>query len=74
MYQTMEEIEKQYDGNFVCMINCRKSEYYDVIGGEVIAAGKDKKPIIDIWSSCDDEEPYCGYVGNFPNVAGGFLL
>ena len=74
MYKTMQEIEKEYDGNWVCMINCKKGKYFDIIGGEVIAAGKDKKSIIEVWGSTDGKSPYLRYVGNFPYEAGGLLL
>ncbi|MCL2053964.1 MAG: hypothetical protein FWG90_05935 [Oscillospiraceae bacterium] len=74
MYQTMEEIEKKYDGNFVCMINCKKSQYHSVIGGEVIAASAEKEPVLDVWANCDYDEPYYRYIGSFQEMAGGFLL
>ena len=48
MYKTMEQIKKEYDGNFVCMINYKKNERYAIIGGEVIAFGKDKTEIQQI--------------------------
>jgi len=45
VYQTMEEIKKECDGNFVCMINCKTTEGGGILGGEVIAFGKDKMKI-----------------------------
>jgi hypothetical protein len=45
MYKTMHEIEKEYDGNWVCMVNCKKGRYNGIVGGEVIAAGKSKEMI-----------------------------
>jgi len=48
VYKTMEQIKKEYDGNFVCMINYKKNERYAIIGGEVIAFGKDKTEIQQI--------------------------
>ncbi|MCL2053050.1 MAG: hypothetical protein FWG90_01225 [Oscillospiraceae bacterium] len=72
MYQTMEEIEKQYDGNFVCMINCQKGEFHNIIGGEVIAVSKDKSEIRKVWR--ENPSSYKQYMGEFPDMAGGFLL
>ncbi|MCL2053396.1 MAG: hypothetical protein FWG90_03000 [Oscillospiraceae bacterium] len=72
MYKTMEEIEKEYDGNFVCMINYKKNNFYRIIGGEVIAYGKDKFEIQDIWG--DTPGSFYQYIGEFPEEAGGYLL
>jgi len=67
VYKTMEEIEKEYDGNFVCMINCKMTEGNGLLGGEVIAYGKNKMEIQEIWS----KHPQSCYqwIGNFPDVA-----
>ncbi|MCL2054368.1 MAG: hypothetical protein FWG90_08070 [Oscillospiraceae bacterium] len=72
MYQTMEEIEKQYDGNFVCFINCKWTEFNGFLGGEVIAYGKDKFEIQDMWFKNPDS--YYRFIGEFPDEAGGYLL
>jgi hypothetical protein len=72
MYKTMQEIEKEYDGNFVCMINYKKNERYAIVGGEVIAVSKNKKEILDIWGATP--KSYYQWVGEFPDVAGGYLL
>ena len=63
MYKTMREIEQEYDGNFVCVINCKEDQYYDVIGGEVIAASKDKRKIQDIWAK--NPKSLFQYMGEF---------
>jgi len=68
VYQTIEEIEKEYDGNFVCMINCKMSEGNSVIGGEVVAYGKDKMEIQEIWSKSPGGS-YYRWMGEFPDVA-----
>ncbi|MCL2053977.1 MAG: hypothetical protein FWG90_06000 [Oscillospiraceae bacterium] len=72
MYQTMQEIEKQYDGKFVCIINCKEGEYGDTVGGEVVAADKDKETILDVWIK-NPKSLYI-YAGEFPKGEGGFLL
>ncbi|MDR2168413.1 MAG: hypothetical protein LBE35_11290 [Clostridiales bacterium] len=35
MYKTMEQIEREYDGNWVFMVNCDKSRG-SLVGGEVV--------------------------------------
>ncbi|MCL2053891.1 MAG: hypothetical protein FWG90_05550 [Oscillospiraceae bacterium] len=72
MYQTMQEIEKQYDGKFVCISNRKKSEYFSTLGGEVIAASEDKETILDVWSK--NPKSLFLYIGQFPDEEGGFLL
>ncbi len=43
MYQTMDEINEQYDGLWIFMINCKEGQYGEIIGGEVVAHGKNQK-------------------------------
>ena len=74
MYKTMQEIEREYDGNWVFMVNCRKGEYHNIAGGEVIAADKNREPIIELWGKSHDSEPYFRYVGALPEEIGGYLL
>ncbi|MCL2055004.1 MAG: hypothetical protein FWG90_11315 [Oscillospiraceae bacterium] len=72
MYQTMQEIEAQYDGKFVCIINYKEDKYYDIIGGEVIAASEDQEAILDAWAKSNGG--HFEYIGEFPDEEGGFLL
>ena len=72
MYQTMQEIEAQYDGKFVCIINCKEDEYSDILGGEVVAVSEDKETILDAWAK--NPRSYYQYNGIFPGSEGGFLL
>ncbi|MCL2054795.1 MAG: hypothetical protein FWG90_10245 [Oscillospiraceae bacterium] len=74
-YQTMQEIEREYDGNWVCIINYKKDEFYDIIGGEVIAVSKDKDEIRKVWrENTDSYKQYCGDFGEFLGATGGFLF
>ena len=73
MYKTMQEIENEYDGNWVFMINCREGGHSSIIGGEVIYAGKDKKPIKDLWMKSHNK-PLFRYIGNLSDEIGGYLL
>jgi hypothetical protein len=36
MYKSIEQINKEYDGQWIFMINCTKNEYHSVNGGEVV--------------------------------------
>ena len=68
----MREIEHEYNGNFVCMVNYKKNERYAVIGGEVIAASKSKDEIRNIWG--DTPGSFYQWVGDFPDDVAGYLL
>ena len=35
-YRTLEQIEQEYDGKWVYIVNCRKNERGSVIGGVVL--------------------------------------
>ncbi len=73
MYQTMEEIEKQYDGHWVFMVNCKEGKPYSIAGGEVIAASKNKKQIIELWMEKHDSNTFFRYVGSIPDGMGVLL-
>jgi len=67
VYRTMQEIQKEYDGNFVCMINLKRTEGNGILGGEVIAVSKDKTEIQDVWSKTP--ESLYRWIGDFPDAA-----
>jgi hypothetical protein len=69
----MQEIEKEYDGNWVFMTNCRKGELNEIIGGTVIAFNKSKKPVAELWGKEYDSEIYFRYVGAIPDDMGVLL-
>ena len=73
MYQTMQEIERKYDGYWVFMVDCRKGEDNEIIGGAVIAFDKQKKPVADLWAREYDSEIYFKYVGSIPEGMGVLL-
>jgi hypothetical protein len=70
MYQTMHEIEKNYDGNWVFMVDCCKGELNEIIGGVVIASDKQKKPIAELWDNEYESETCFRYIGSIPNGMG----
>jgi hypothetical protein len=73
-YQTMQEIERQYDGNWVVMANCEEDEYYGIIGGEVVAAGKNHESIIELWGQKHGGLVHTCFIGSIPGETGGYLL
>ena len=66
------EIEKEYNGNWVCMINCKKSKHHAIIGGEVIAVDKDREVVIDAWATKPQGITFYRYVGSLPEGSGGY--
>ena len=73
MFQTMGEIEKQYDGKWVFMTDCKKGELNEIIGGVVIASDSDKKAVAELWGKEYDSETYFKYVGAIPDGMGVLL-
>ena len=73
MYQTIQEIERKYDGYWVFMIDCRKGEFNEVIGGVVIAFDKQKKPVAKLWAKEYESETYFRYIGSIPDDCGVLL-
>ena len=73
MYKSMQDIEKEYDGHWVFMINCQKGELHEVIGGEVIAFNKKKEPVARLWGNKYDSKIYFRYVGSIPEGMGVLL-
>ena len=73
MYKTMKEIENQYDGYWVFMTNCKKGEYNEIIGGEVIAFNKNKKLVAEYWDKEFASETYFRYIGDIPEGMGVLL-
>jgi hypothetical protein len=68
----MEQIEKEYDGNFVCIANCKIGEYHDILGGEVIAVSKNKMEVQEVWGK--NPESYYRWMGEFPDDMRYLLL
>jgi hypothetical protein len=73
MYMTMEEIEKKYDGNFVCIANCKVGKYHNVVGGEVIAVSKMKKEVQKFWGDGEGLS-MCHWCGELPEEFRYILL
>jgi len=72
MYKTMAQIEKEYDGNFVCIANCRKGEYHDILGGGRIVERKNKMEVQEVCGK--NTESYYRWMGEFPDDMRYLLL
>ena len=46
MYKAMEQINQEYDGQWVFMINCIKGEYGVLVGGEVVLHSHSKAEVV----------------------------
>ena len=68
MYKTIEEIHKEYDGQWIFMINCKKGEYGSVIGGEVVLHDKNRDIVFQGMEKYDYEpsRTYFRYAGRIP--------
>ena len=73
MYMTMKEIKTKYDGHWVFMANCKKGDYNEIIGGEVIAFNKNKKLVAEFWDKEFTSETYFRYIGDIPEGMGVLL-
>jgi len=68
MYKTMEQIEKEYDGNWVFMINCMENKYGTLLGGEVTLSGKNQSELYRKLMNAGKSKSltFVGYVGKTP--------
>ena len=64
----MEQIEKEYDGQWVFMINCKCNERGTVLGGEVVLHSDKKNNVVgktkEVYKKTS--QTFTGYVGNLP--------
>ena len=68
MYKPMEQIEKEYDGQWVFMVNCQKDNHNSVSGGEVVFHGKSMNEVLINMkqSNIIGNSKYVRYIGNLP--------
>ena len=68
MYKPMEQIQDEYNGYWVFMINCVKDEFHSVIGGEVIEFRKNMNEILKCMATYDNQvnSTYVRYIGQLP--------
>ena len=68
MYKTMEQIEKEYDGQWVFMINCQRNERCTILGGEVVLNSENRGNVVRKRKEADNRNSltFIGYVGKIP--------
>ena len=68
MYKSIAQIEKEYDGQWVFMINCQTDERQSVVGGEVAFYDKSMNTVLRHLkhSNTSGNSTYVRYVGNLP--------
>jgi len=68
MYKTIEQIETEYDGQWVFMINCKKDNHNAVSGGEVVFHDKSMNAVLRNMRAANKKgnSTYVRYVGVLP--------
>ena len=69
MYKTMEQIQKDYDGQWVFMINCVEDDYGSTAGGEVVLHSENRANVIRKMKEADNRTSttFVGYIGKIPS-------
>ena len=67
MYKLMEQIEKEFNGQWVFMINCTQKENGTLLGGEVIINSESRATVSrKIKDAKNKSLTFFGYVGKAP--------
>ena len=68
MYKTMEQIEEEYDGQWVFMINCRRNRRGTILGGEVVLNSENRNNVIGKMKEANNRTSltFIGYIGKIP--------
>ena len=68
MYKSMEEIQKEYNGQWVFMINCGKNQRGSITGGEVVIHSENRSNVVRKMKEADNRisQTFIGYVGSLP--------
>ena len=68
MYQTIEQVHKDFDGQWVFMINCKKGCRNSIAGGEVVLHSENRDVVIRGMEKYDYEPSmtYFRYAGRIP--------
>ena len=68
MYKTMDEINREYDGQWVFMLNCTENERGTLLGGEVVLNSESRSKVIRNMIAADqgDSLTFIGYIGKAP--------
>ena len=68
MYKQIEQVHKDYDGQWVFMINCIEGKHGSIIGGEVVLHNENRDVVIRGMERYDHEPSmtYFRYAGRIP--------
>jgi len=68
MFKTIEQVHKDYDGQWVFMINCVEGQYGSISGGEVVLHSENRDNVIRGMDQYDYEPSmtYFRYAGKIP--------
>ena len=66
MYMTIEEIDREYDGQWVYLVNLQTDDTNTVVGGEVAAHDSSRGKVIRAMLDMDNESIYIKYAGKIP--------
>jgi len=75
MYQTIEQIHKEYDGKWVFLINCVQGEYFSTAGGEVVISSERRDKVLREMEQYKHEKnrTLVFYAGKIPEGVGVIL-
>jgi len=64
----MEQVQEEYNGHWVFMINCVQNERGSIIGGEVVLNSENRHNVVRKMNDADDGKSitFIGYVGRIP--------
>jgi hypothetical protein len=68
MFKTIAEINKEYSGQWVFLINCKKDKVGSVIGGEIVVNSESRDRVIREMQkySMEASDTYFRYAGEIP--------
>ena len=73
MFMSMEEIRKNFDGEWIYAIDCEESDVGTVLGGKVVSHSKDHDDVMKVMakyegkgSTLGNSLTYFRYVGELP--------
>jgi hypothetical protein len=68
MYKPIAQVHKDYDGQWVFMINCLEGKHGSIIGGEVVLHSENRDVVIRGMEKYDYEQSmtYFRYAGKIP--------
>jgi hypothetical protein len=46
MYKKIDQIHKEYDGQWVFLINCEEGEHHSIAGGEVVLSSERRDKVL----------------------------